>query len=275
MQLLSRLRLRRGKDGAFRAKFPHEMSLDSKTFGRMVQFSADTEDATRRNLSPEVEQLENAIATALMYHGLYLSRISDGDEDTLEIAQLMLLCRFTNALYATARLTMMGLVLEAMGMFRSALEALQLARLVHLDGTFAKSYLHPSEALRPVEVRKELEKRGHDVQKARAQYSSLSTTSHIGGFGESLLLEPVEDGVAFNIGGYVDVSLQRRLLVDCHLAIGEYVAFHAGVRQEDVDVYHAQVKAIIARTGDVRLALAGIGDLIELYRSKKDVKPPS
>ena len=209
----------------------------------MTTFSYRTETASEKNTKEEFYWIKNSISVLLMFHGFYLENIEDGaKEDSPEIAQMMLLCRFTNAIYATTRLTMMGLILEAMGMLRMAIEALQLARLINIEPSFSKPYMDPNQALRPVEVRKELEKLGHDVSKARAQYATISATAHAGGLGESLLLEPLGEGIGFNIGGYVDAGLQQKILSTCNTAVGEYVAFHSGIRQEDVEEYHQIIK---------------------------------
>lgn len=137
----------------------------------------------------------------------------------------------------------MGLVLDAISCLKTAFEALQYSRLISLSPEEASTFLDPEKSLRPVEVRKRLEKLGHDVDQARDRYSILSTFAHVGGAGETLTLERINENVAFRIGGYIDVELQREILQNCDKAIGEFIAFNAGVRQENVEVYHQTIRA--------------------------------
>jgi hypothetical protein len=101
--------------------------------------------------------------------------------------------------------------------------------------------------LRPVEVRKQLQKMGHDVELARKRYAMLSTFSHIGGTGETLVMEDIGGNVAFKIGGYLDPGLQRKIINDCHKACGEFIAFSHGIRHENVEKYHTTIKSWIAQ----------------------------
>jgi hypothetical protein len=87
---------------------------------------------------------------------------------------------------------------------------------------------------------------GHDVERARQKYSMLSTFSHIGGTGETLILEDIGGNVAFNIGNYLDPSLQKSIIQDCHKACGEFIAFSNGIRHENVETYHRTIKNWIA-----------------------------
>ena len=57
------------------------------------------------------------------------------------------------------------------------------------------------KSLRPVEVRRHLEKMGHDVELARKKYAMLSTFSHIGGTGETLILEDIGGMLPSKSGG--------------------------------------------------------------------------
>jgi hypothetical protein len=66
---------------------------------------------------------------------------------------------------------------------------------------------------RPVEVRKHLEEMGHDVEATRKKYAMLSAFSHMGGTGETLVMEDIGDNVAFTIGGYLDPRLQRSIVL--------------------------------------------------------------
>ncbi|TJX65990.1 MAG: hypothetical protein E5W21_10505 [Mesorhizobium sp.] len=136
----------------------------------------------------------------------------------------------------------MGLILDSMGCLKTAFEALQYSRLISLKPDEAPTFLDPEKSLRPVEVRKRLEAVGHDVEGARKRCSMLSTFAHVGGMGETLTLEQIDENVSFRIGGYIDPDLQRGIIRDCHRATGELIAFSAGVRQENVEEYHQTIK---------------------------------
>lgn len=129
-----------------------------------------------------------------------------------------------------------------MGCLKTAFEALQYSRLISLKPEEASTFLDPEKSLRPVEVRKRLEALGHDAEQARKRYSMLSTFTHVGGTGETLTLEQIDENVSFRIGGYIDPDLQRGIIRDCHTAAGELIAFSAGVRQENVEKYHQTIK---------------------------------
>jgi hypothetical protein len=129
---------------------------------------------------------------------------------------------------------------------KTAFEALQYVRLISLDPKFASNFMDVEKSLRPVEVRKQLEKMGHDVEFTRKKYAMLSTFSHIGGVGETLILEDIGGNVAFKIGGYLDPSLQKRIIQDCYKACGEFIAFSIGIRHENVEIYHRTIKEWIA-----------------------------
>lgn len=79
------------------------------------------------------------------------------------------------------RLACMGLILDGVACFKTAFEALQYGRLISLKTEQAATFMNVDRSLRPVEVRRELEKLGHSVEIARRQYSMLSTFSHVGG----------------------------------------------------------------------------------------------
>lgn len=98
------------------------------------------------------------------------------------------------------------------------------------------------------------------MELARKRYSMLSTFSHVGGTGETLTLEAIADNVAFKIGGYVDPQLQKRIILDCHKACGEFIAFNIGIRHENVEEYHRTIKGWIAE---------GIPDADVLQRIEK------
>ena len=86
----------------------------------------------------------------------------------------------------------------------------------------------------------------HDVEAARKKYAMLSTFSHMGGTGETLVMEDIGGNVAFTIGGYLDPRLQRSIVQDCHKACGEFIAYSIGIRAENVEKYHGTIKQWIA-----------------------------
>jgi hypothetical protein len=140
----------------------------------------------------------------------------------------------------------MGIILDSIACLKTAFEALQYVRLLSLDPKFSSSLMDVEKSLRPVEVRKHLERMGHNVELARKKYAMLSTFSHIGGTGETLILEDIGGNVAFKIGGYLDSGLQKSIIQDCHKACGEFIAFSIGIRHENIEIYHRTIKEWIA-----------------------------
>jgi hypothetical protein len=156
----------------------------------------------------------------------------------------------------------MGMILDSIACLKTAFEALQYVRLISLDPKFAASFIDAAKSLRPVAVRKQLEKMGHDVERARAKYSMLSRFSHIGGTGETLVLEDIGGNVAFKVGGYLDPNLQRSIIQDCHKACGEFIAFSIGIRHENVEAYHNKIKEWIAEGAPTKELLQRIEKLM-------------
>lgn len=165
--------------------------------------------------------------SVIAYRNLYQTKINEsGEEDVISIAKIFIVCRFCNSTYAAMRLACMGLILDGIACLKTAFEALQYGRLITLRPEFASGFMDVEKSSRPVQVRRELEALGHNVELARQRYSTLSTFSHVGGTGETLTLEAIEGNVAFKIGGYVDPKLQRRIILDCHKACGEFYRVH-------------------------------------------------
>ena len=237
----------RDKSGWTQVRTSEVERLDSDVYFGYKQFSDLCEYASSKNFGTQIKEASHGLACVIGYRNLYQERINEnGEEDTEAIAKMLVVCRFSNSIYSTMRLACMGLVLDAIACFKTAFEALQYGRLISLRPEFATSFMDAKKPLRPVEVRKALQSLGHDVERARKRYSMLSTFSHVGGTGETLTLEPIEGNVALKIGGYVDPELQRQIIVECHKACGEFLAFSSGIRHENVERYHATIKSWIA-----------------------------
>lgn len=265
MNLFSRIfKTYRDKDGWIKVRTPDVEHLDSDIYSDYKQFSDLCEYASSKNFGAQIKEASHGLACVIGYRNLYQERINEtGDEDIEALAKMLIVCRFSNSIYSTMRLACMGLVLDAIACFKTAFEALQYGRLISLKPEFAASFMDSEKPLRPVEVRKALQSLGHDVERARKRYSMLSTFSHVGGTGEVLTLEPIEGNVAFKIGGYVDPELQRQIIVECHKACGEFLAFSTGIRHENVERYHATIKGWIAEGLSADEIMQRIPTLIE------------
>lgn len=265
MNLLQRLRRTyRDKNGWTNVKTPNVEVLSSSIYFDYKKFSDLCEYASSKNFGSELKEASHALACVIMYRNQYQLEVNrSGEEDALLIAKLFIVCRFANSIYAVMRLACMGLILDGIACLKTAFEALQYGRLISLKPGLASSFMDTERSLRPVQVRKQLQALGHDVELTRKQYSILSTFSHVGGTGETLTLEAIEGNVAFKVGGYVDPGLQRRIILDCHKACGEFIAFTIGIRHENVEKYHQTIKMWIAEGLPEEEVLQRIQALIE------------
>jgi hypothetical protein len=221
--------------------------LGSSVYFSYKDFSELCEYVSSRNFAAELAEASHGLACVVAYRNLFQHELnSRADDDEVLIAKIFLTCRFANSIYASMRLACMGMILDGISCLRTAFEALQYARLIFLEPNFAADFMHAEKSLRPVEVRKRLEALGHDVDLAKKKYSMLSRFSHVGGTGETLTAEGLEDKIAFKIGGYVDADLQKGIILDCHKACGDFIAFSGGIRHEHVERYHATIKGWVS-----------------------------
>jgi hypothetical protein len=261
------LKTYRDSEGWTKVKTPDVEHLHSKIYFELNDFSDLAEYASSKNFGRDLKETSHALASVIMYRNMYQLNVNkNGEQDTISIAKLFIVCRFANSIYAAMRLACMGLILDGVACLKTAFEALQYGRLISLRPEFATTFMDTEKSLRPVQVRKELELIGHDVTLARKRYSMLSTFSHVGGTGETLTLEAIEGNVAFKIGGYVDPQLQKRIILDCHKACGEFIAFNIGIRHENVEEYHRTIKGWIAEGIPDAEVLQRIEKLIEKMR---------
>lgn len=248
MSFLDRFfKIYKDKDGWSKVNSPEIEHLNSAIYFDYKRFSDLAEYASGKNFESKLKEASHALSCIIAYRNMYQLRINErGEEDATTVANIFIVCRFANSIYATMRLACMGLILDGVACFRTAFEALQYGRLISLKPELASTFMDVEGSLRPVEVRKELERLGHNVDLARKQYSMLSTFSHVGGLGETLTTEDIGGNVAFKIGGYLDPPLQKRLITDCHKACGEFIGFTIGIRHENIDRYHQTIKTWIA-----------------------------
>ncbi len=248
MNYLDRLlKTYRDKDGWTKVRTPDLEHLNSSIYFDYKGFSDLAEYVSGRNFGNELKEASHGLSCVIAYRNIYQLEINErGEDDIATLAKMFIVCRFANSIYATMRLASIGLILDGISCFKTAFEALQYGRLISLKPEQASTFMDVEKSLRPVEVRKELKKLGHNADIARKQYSMLSNFSHVGGTGETLTMESIEGNVAFKIGGYVDPPLQKQLIMDCHKACGEFIAFTIGIRHENVDEYHRTIKAWIA-----------------------------
>jgi hypothetical protein len=248
MKFLKRwLKTYRDNEGWINVKVPAIEYLHSQYYFDLKEFSDLAEYASSKNFGDDLKEASHALSCVVMYRNMYQLEVNkNGENDLVSVAKLFVTCRFENSTYAAMRLACMGLILDGIACLKTAFEALQYIRLISLEPDFASTFAAANKSLRPVEVRKELESLGHDVELARSRYSMLSTFSHVGGTGETLTLEAVPGNVTFKIGGYVDPKLQKRIILDCHKACGEFIAFNIGIRHENAEEYHRTIKSWIA-----------------------------
>jgi hypothetical protein len=248
MNVLKRfLKIYREKNGWIKVKTPKTEYLNSRIYFDYKELSDLYDYASNKNFKKELDEASHGLSSVIMYRNTYQLEINErGEEDVVLIAKMFVVCRFANSIYATLRLACMGMILDSVSCLKTAFEALQYARLISLDPKFASNFMDVEKSLRPVEVRRHLERMGHDVELARKKYAMLSTFSHIGGTGETLILEDIGGNIAFKIGGYLDPGLQRSIIQDCHKACGEFIAFSIGIRHENVETYHRTIKEWIA-----------------------------
>jgi hypothetical protein len=237
----------RDKDGWTKVKRSEVEYLHSRIYLDYRELSDLYDAASDRNFKTELDDASHGLFTVLMCrNGYQLEWGERGEGDVVLTAKMFLVCRFVNSTYACLRLACMGLVLDATACLKTAFEALQFIRLISLDETFASSFMDSDKSLRPVEVRRHLQRMGHDVEGTQKKYAMLSKFSHLGGTGETLTLEDIGGSAAFVTGGSIDPHLQRSIIRDCHRACGEFIAYSIGIRAENVEKYHGTIKRWIA-----------------------------
>jgi len=91
----------------------------------------------------------------------------------------VLATKFFNHWYSTLLLCEAGLMVDALGCERSALETMAYHWLIRLEPSEVDPY-HEGRVLKPVEVRKRLEKAGANVDFLRASYAFDSGMTHVG-----------------------------------------------------------------------------------------------
>jgi hypothetical protein len=248
MNYLKRLfKVYRDKSGWMRVRIPEIEHLNSRIYFDYKNLSDLYDYASSQNLKSHLDEASHGLFSVIMYRNRYQLELNErGEEDAVLVARMFLVCRFANSIYSALRLACMGMILDSTACLKTAFEALQYVRLISLDQSFALNFMDVDKSLRPVEVRRHLEKLGHDVENARKKYAMLSAFSHVGGTGETLVLEDIEGNVAFAIGGYLDSNLQKGIIQDCHKACGEFIAFSIGIRHENVERYHLTIKDWIA-----------------------------
>jgi hypothetical protein len=126
--------------------------------------------------------------------------------------RLALLTRFTNHLFSQVILTERGLILDAINCARSATETTAFYWLVCLAPDKASEY-DQDKSPRPVEVRKELEKLGVDVEDLKQRYQSESTAAHVGNPTDNWQINWLndKDGLLL-VGGGSNPKMQQLLL---------------------------------------------------------------
>lgn len=130
----------------------------------------------------------------------------------LRNVKLALLARFTNHLFSQTILTERGLILDAINCARSVTETTAFYWLVCVAPEFATKY-DAEKSPRPVEIRKELENLGIDIEELKDRYGSESTASHVGNPTDSWQIDwrNEKDGLLM-VGGGRSPELQRILL---------------------------------------------------------------
>jgi hypothetical protein len=103
-----------------------------------------------------------------------------GEDDRLSNKVVLVLsARFNNSIFGTIRMISFCMWPEAFMLYRAAFEVLQYQRLLGIEPAYGKTFF--DSPLSPVEVRRTLEKVGHDVEAIRNQYRALSGWAHVGG----------------------------------------------------------------------------------------------
>jgi antitoxin component HigA of HigAB toxin-antitoxin module len=126
--------------------------------------------------------------------------------------RLALLARFTNHLLSQTTLAERGLLLDAINAARSATETTAFYWLICVSPDDAAKY-DAEISPRPVEVRRDLEKRGVDVSDLREKYGLESTASHVGNRTDNWQINWIsENNGLLMIGGGMVPDLQRILL---------------------------------------------------------------
>jgi hypothetical protein len=213
-------------------------------FYRARKTSTAIERTTDQNLKEELAQASsalNAVNLSQKRAHAQIAAAKSPSDTTIAEAKYLLACRFCNSIYATLRLTLMGMPLEANTMLRSALEILQYHRLIHLKTSEAELYLDHEKSLTPVEVLARLKEFGEDTAKNKDRHSKINKLAQIGGIGEVFAIEPGEGEVSYRIGGYVETDFQRAMIVSARDLCGDFIAFSSGIRPENVDRFHSGV----------------------------------
>ncbi len=163
---------------------------------------------TRKQFKEEVKMVKEAFRLLDSLR----EPINDLPKGHLRNVKLSLLTRFTNHLFAQTIMAERGLILDAINCARSATETTAFYWLVCVAPENAEKY-DATHSPRPVEIRKELERLGVNVDDLRDQYQQESTASHVGNPTDNWQIDWLndKDGLLM-VGGGSSPELQSILL---------------------------------------------------------------
>ncbi len=152
------------------------MAKKRYTLEKLREHTESIRNATRPLISDSSNDLDNAIrAFEVGFCEL------EGEASSLSRSvRLLLATRFFNHVYSTLLLSEAGLVADAVGCERAALETLAAFRLVSVAAEYATTY-ETEDFPRPVEVRKCLEELGltAEARQIRELYASACGVLHV------------------------------------------------------------------------------------------------
>ncbi|MGB2442604.1 hypothetical protein [Planktomarina sp.] len=154
---------------------------------------------------------ENRLAASntISFLGSVFETVEQQPKSLFRNVRLMLIARFMNHLYSMFLLVERGLFLDAHACARAATESTAFYWMICIDQCYAEEYIK-EQSPRPVEVRKELEKRGVDVKELKDIYSHQSEVVHVGNSSDQMQVRwhDLENG-EIGIGGRSETELQR------------------------------------------------------------------
>src|SRR5258706_4765325 len=99
------LKIYHDKDGWTKVKTPEVEHLNSRIYFDYKELSDLYDYASHKNFKSELDEASNGLSTVIMYRNMYQIEINEkGEEDTVLIAKMFIVCRFTNSIYASLRL---------------------------------------------------------------------------------------------------------------------------------------------------------------------------
>jgi hypothetical protein len=122
MNYLKRLlKVYRDKSGWMKVRMPEIERLNSRIYFDYKRFSDLYDYASSQNFKSDLDEASHGLFAVVMYRNMYQLELNDrGEEDTVLVARMFLVCRFANSIYAALRLACMGMILDSTACLKTA-----------------------------------------------------------------------------------------------------------------------------------------------------------